>query len=133
MYLPDFCSMRFTTLSNYYLNDWWCDVSFCLFTWWFDPSFFVQQFETGNRWIRTRTRIDYRLCIASKPTNQVCLKPYQEIYFKSHLNSVLLWNKEKYCQICLYMSCVILLFVTCLCSLLQWNWTVPIIKVIEML
>ena len=28
--------MRFTTLSNYYLIDWWCDVDFCLFPCWFD-------------------------------------------------------------------------------------------------
>ena len=28
LYLPDCYSIRFTTLSNYHLNDWWCDVSF---------------------------------------------------------------------------------------------------------
>ena len=31
LYLPDCCySIRFTTLSNYYLIDWWCDVDFRL-------------------------------------------------------------------------------------------------------
>ena len=34
-------------------------------------AFLLQQFETGNRWIRTR--IDYHPCITSKPTNQVSL------------------------------------------------------------
>ena len=33
-------------------------------------AFLLQQFETGNRWIRTR--IDYHPCITSAPTNQVC-------------------------------------------------------------
>ena len=45
LYLPDCYSMRFTTLSNYHLTDWWCDVSFCLFTWWFDT-----EIDTRNRW-----------------------------------------------------------------------------------
>ena len=34
-------------------------------------AFLLQQFETGNRWIRTC--IDYHPCITSEPTNQVCL------------------------------------------------------------
>ena len=38
-YLPDCYSMRFTTLSNYYLIDWWCNVDFRLFTCWFDFRF----------------------------------------------------------------------------------------------
>ena len=33
---PGCYSMRFTTLSNYHLIDWWCDVDSCLFTCWFD-------------------------------------------------------------------------------------------------
>ena len=28
LYLPDCYSMRFTTLSNYHLVGWWCDVTF---------------------------------------------------------------------------------------------------------
>ena len=55
--------------------DWLIDnvtLTFCLFTWWFDFSFFLlQPFETGNWWIQTR--IDYHSCITSEPTNQVCL------------------------------------------------------------
>ena len=50
-------------------DNWWCDVSICLFTWWFDSSFFLKQFETGNRWVWTR--LDYPPCITSKPSNLV--------------------------------------------------------------
>ena len=39
LYLPDLNSMRLTTLSNYHLIDWWCDVNFCLFTWWYSSRF----------------------------------------------------------------------------------------------
>ena len=42
MCLPDCYSMRFTTLSNYHLIDWWCNV--CLFTWWIDSRFLLQRF-----------------------------------------------------------------------------------------
>ena len=51
LYLPDYYSMRFTSLSNYHLTDWWCDVSFfvCLFTWWFDSSFFVTPIWDGKQ------------------------------------------------------------------------------------
>ena len=28
LYLPDCYSMRFTTLSNYHVIDWWCDIKF---------------------------------------------------------------------------------------------------------
>ena len=39
-----------TTLSNYHLIDWECDVNFfCLFTWWFDSSFFVTAVWDGKR------------------------------------------------------------------------------------
>ena len=42
-----------------------CIYRLYLFTWWFDSSFFLlQQFEMGNRWIRTR--IDYHPCITSE-------------------------------------------------------------------
>ena len=47
-----------TTLSNYHLIDWWCEVNLCFFTWWFDSRFLLQQFDTGNRWTRSCT--DYR-------------------------------------------------------------------------
>ena len=62
-------------LPPYRITIWLTDdvtLSFCLFTWWFDSSFFflLQQFKTGNRWIRTR--IDYHPGITSEPTNQVC-------------------------------------------------------------
>ena len=70
--LPDCCSMRFTTLSNYHLIDWlidwWCNV--CLFAWWIDSRFLLQQFDMGNWWIWTR--IDYHPYVSSKLTNQVC-------------------------------------------------------------
>ena len=69
LYLPDCYSMKFTTLSNYHLIDWWCEVSFCLITWWFDSrilGFGYSNLDTGNPW--TRTRIDYHLCITSEPT-----------------------------------------------------------------
>ena len=32
-------SMRFTTLSNYYLIDWWCGIGFCLLACWIDFRF----------------------------------------------------------------------------------------------
>ena len=61
-------------LPPYRITIWLTDdvtLSFCLFTWWFDSSFsLLQQFETGNRWIRAR--IDYHPYITSEPTNQVC-------------------------------------------------------------
>ena len=51
--------------------DWWFNVY--LFTWWIDTRFLLQWFDIGNRWIWTR--IDYRPCITSEPTNQVCYSP----------------------------------------------------------
>ena len=50
LYLPDCYSMRFTTLSNYYLIDWWCNVDFRLFGCWFDFRFCYSYFtwETGG-------------------------------------------------------------------------------------
>ena len=44
--------MRFTTLSNYHLIDWWCDVDSCLFTCWFDSRILLHQFDTGNRYYK---------------------------------------------------------------------------------
>ena len=41
LYLPDCYSMRFTTLSNYHLIDWWCNVDFRLLACWFDFRFFT--------------------------------------------------------------------------------------------
>ena len=43
--------MRFTTLSNYYLIDWWCNIGFHLFACWFDFRFCYSYFtgETGER------------------------------------------------------------------------------------
>ena len=38
----------FTTLSNYHLIDWWCEVCFSLFTWWFDTRFLLQQSWYGK-------------------------------------------------------------------------------------
>ena len=61
LYLPGFYSMRYTTLSNYYLIDWWCELDLCLFTCWFDSRILSQLFDTENRW--TQTRIGYYLCI----------------------------------------------------------------------
>ena len=53
LYLPDCYSIKFTTLLNYHLIDWWCNVTLfiCLFTWLFDSKFLLQQFDTVNRWI----------------------------------------------------------------------------------
>ena len=57
-------------------------------------------------------------------------KPCQEINFKSHLNSALLC---KYGEILskLHMSRLMLFHFAFLCSLLQWNWKMPIKKVTE--
>ena len=63
-------SMRFTTLSHYYLIDWWWDIDFCLIACWDDFRFLLQLFDMRNRW--TRSRIDYHPCITSEQTNQVC-------------------------------------------------------------
>ena len=41
-------SMRFTTLSNHHLIDWWYNINFWLFTWWFDSSFFVTAIWNGK-------------------------------------------------------------------------------------
>ena len=53
-----------------------------------------------------------------------------ELNFKSHLNSVLLC---KYGEILskLHMSRLTLFHFACLCSILQWNWKMPIKKVTE--
>ena len=67
LHLPDCYSMRFTTLSNYYLIDWWCNVDFRLFTCWFD-IWFLQLFHMRNRW--TRTRIDCHPCIYKRTRNR---------------------------------------------------------------
>ena len=59
-------------LPPYRITIWLIDdvtLGFCLITCWFE-SRFLQQFETGKRWIRTR--IDYHPCLKSEPTNQVC-------------------------------------------------------------
>ena len=71
LYLPGCYSMRFTTISNYHLINWWCDIKFLFVYVWLDSSvFLLQQFETENRWIRTCS--DYHPYITSEPTNQVC-------------------------------------------------------------
>ena len=50
MYLPGCYSMRFTTLSNYYLFDWWCNFDICLFACWIDFRFCYSYmtWETGG-------------------------------------------------------------------------------------
>ena len=42
--------MSFTTLSNYYLTDWWCDADFRLSACWFDFRFSYSYltWETGG-------------------------------------------------------------------------------------
>ena len=54
-------------------------------------AFLLQQFETGNRWIRVR--IDYHPCITSEPTNQVCqsplLLPTVTVYYRIILLTIL--------------------------------------------
>ena len=60
-------------LPPYRITIWLIDgvtLSFYLFTWWLILALLSPQFETRNRWIRTR--IDYHPCITSEPTNQVC-------------------------------------------------------------
>ena len=54
-------------------------------------------------------------------------KPYQEINSKSHLNNILLCKQGKILSV-LNMSSFNLFHFTYLCSLLQWNWKMPIIK-----
>ena len=66
MYLPGCYSMRFTTLSNYHLIDWWCEVCFSLFTWWFDTRLLLQQSWYGKQ--------VYHPCITNEPTNQVIIE-----------------------------------------------------------
>ena len=50
LHLPDCNSMSLTTLSNYYLIEWWCDVDFCLFACWSDFRFCCNYltWETGG-------------------------------------------------------------------------------------
>ena len=38
----------FTSLSNYHLIDWWCEVCFSLLTRWFDTRFLLQQSWYGK-------------------------------------------------------------------------------------
>ena len=59
-------------------------------------------------------------------------KPYQEINFKCHLDSVVSGKQRKILSD-FHMSPVILFHFTWLCSRLQWDWKVPIRKVIEIL
>ena len=61
--------------------DWWCNV--CLFTGWIGTRYLLQRFDIGNRWIWTR--INYRLCITSEPTNKVCLSPLKKMHKKLYL------------------------------------------------
>ena len=58
-------------------------------------------------------------------------KPYQEINFKTYLNSVLPC-KWGIILSDLHISRLVLFHFTWLCSLLKWDWKVPIIKVTEM-
>ena len=67
--LPDCYSMRFTTLSNYHLSDWFM-MQICMITWWIDTRFLLHRFDIRNQWIWTR--IAYHPCVTSKPTNQLC-------------------------------------------------------------
>ena len=91
LYLPDCYSMRFITLLNYPLIDWWCNVIFCLFPWWFDSRVLLQQFDTWNQW--TRTRIDYCPCItrnqltkcASHPSH-TCRGVHPDTFIKKRFN-----------------------------------------------
>ena len=52
-----------------WLIDWWCNV--CSFAWWIDSRFLLQRFWHWKL-VVLRTRIDYRPCSTSEPTNQVC-------------------------------------------------------------
>ena len=58
-------------------------------------------------------------------------KPYQEIDFKSYLNSILPYKLGKILSD-LHMSWMIFFHFTWLCSPLQWDWKVLIVKVLEM-
>ena len=50
MYLSDCYSMRFTTLSNYYLINWWRNFYFCFFACWINFRFCYSYitWETGG-------------------------------------------------------------------------------------
>ena len=54
-------------------------------------------------------------------------KPYQQINFENHSNSVLLCKQGKILSD-FHMPCFISFHYNCLRSLLQWNWEMPITK-----
>ena len=66
---PDCYSMRLSTLLNYYLIDWWCNVDFRLFYLLIWLGFVT---DISHEKPLDSTRIDYHPCITSEPTNQVC-------------------------------------------------------------
>ena len=49
--------MRFTTLLNYHLTDWWWNANFCLFTWLLVFRFFItaiwnrKQMDSNSHWL----------------------------------------------------------------------------------
>ena len=75
----------FTTLSNYHLIDWCCEVNFSLFTWWFDTKFLLQQswygkpVDSKSHWLSPLYAL--RNCFGNFAT---------EFFFPSNLNFNLL-------------------------------------------
>ena len=65
--LPGCYSMKFTTLSNCHLIDWWCEVRFVCLLDYLTLGFCYSNLDRGSRW--TQTRIEFHPCITNKPTN----------------------------------------------------------------
>ena len=81
LYLPDCYSMKFTTLSNYHLIEWWCEVSFCLFTRWFD-TFFVTAIlirETGGLELASDITLVLKVNRLTKCASHPCYS-YKDVY-----------------------------------------------------
>ena len=86
LYLPDCYSMRFTTLSNYHLIDWWCEVSFCFVYSIFGTRFLLQQswygkpVDSNSRWLSPLYYKRIIVCIIAPCTNQA-------IHCKKHVSN----------------------------------------------
>ena len=66
-------------------------------------AFLLQQFETGNWWIRTS--IDYHLCITSEPTNQHIFRSNRsQMFFKTAVlkDFAIFWIKKGLQQRCFF-------------------------------
>ena len=61
--------------------DWWCNVSFCLFSWWFDSRFLLQYFVIGSRWIWNPNNYHYHPLLEANWLNKCASHP--TFHFKS--------------------------------------------------